>query len=339
MNIALAFNLHGPDGKQDDPEFDDPAVIDSIESVLRRAGHQVMRIEADNQAFQTLQEHQPGIDIVFNIAEGLGGDARESQIPLFCEMLGLPYTHSTPTTHAVGLNKQLTKRLVSAEGIATPHAVLVRTASDANHCDEVALPVIIKFNAEGTSKGLTEQSYIQERSDLANALVHGSEHYTRDVLVEHYIEGREFTVAVVGNASPKVYPILEQKFDLLPQGAPSIATLHFKKTWALANSIDCPARLSEEQTQSITEASIRIFRALDCRDCCRIDYRMDKDGTLYFLEINALPGLNPDPVMLSYFPIISRAFGQTYDELILTLLNEALSRYPHLATAQSAAWH
>lgn len=122
MNIAFTFNVKHNHPSTDlkeqvDLEFDSPKVINTVVKTLTELGHKVYKVEADKNAYIKLKKLKSKIDLVFNIAEGLGGDARESQIPMFCEVLEIPYTHSSPSTHAITLDKQFTKWVLQGAGV------------------------------------------------------------------------------------------------------------------------------------------------------------------------------------------------------------------------------
>lgn len=338
MNICLAFNIKtsAPSkdlSKQKDLEFDSPSVIDSIKKSLKSLGHEVFLVEADENAFLKLKELKGKIDIVFNIAEGLWGDARESQIPIFCEVLQIPYTHSGPTTHGIGLDKSFTKLVLhGADHINVPESHVVMGKNDKIPV-YLHFPLIVKPNNEGSSKGVFDANVVDNANDLKERVKVVSEGYSKEVLVEEYIEGREFTVAVLGNGEDlQVLPIIEQKFDFLPKGMNKIASFELKWVYEdslknLRDAYDCPAKLTKELKKKIEETSKEVCRLLDVRDCARIDYRMNKNGKLYFLEINTLPGINPDLSIISYFPLAARTAGMTYTRMIEMILNSACKRY------------
>jgi D-alanine-D-alanine ligase len=220
MNVALAYNVKKNKPSTDlkeqvDLEFDSVSVIEGIGDALKSLGHTVFLVEADENTFLKLKELKGQIDIVFNIAEGLWGDARESQVPLFCEVLKIPYTHSGPTTHAIKLDKEFTKYVLKGAGIAN-------VPGDSN------FPLIVKPNREGSSKGIMDKNVVRNKEELDKQIKELSKTFDGDILVEEYIEGREFTVAVLGNKDPQVLPIVEQKFDFLPKGMNKIASFELK---------------------------------------------------------------------------------------------------------------
>ncbi len=336
LKIALAFNVKKSKpskdiSKQVDLEFDSIAVIEGIKSALEKLGHSVVLVEADEEAFLKLGQLKGRVDIVFNIAEGLGGDARESQIPMFCEILNIPYTHSSPTVHAITLNKAFAKLILKgAGGILVPESKTVRSKDDILGLS-LTFPVIVKPNKEGSSKGILDKSVVRKRTDLVKIAKEISENWTKEILVEEFIDGREFTVAVIGNQNPQILPIVEQKFGFLPKGMNNIASFELKWLYEdaikdLSQAYDCPAKLSVKKRRLIEKASKRIYQVLEVRDCARVDYRLRGDD-LYFIEINTLPGMNPDEKIISYLPLAARMAGMSFDQLVQVILESALKRY------------
>lgn len=338
MNVALAFNVKKSKPstdlkKQKDLEFDSPTVIAGITQSLEELGHKVFQVEADENAFTKLKELRNKIDVVFNIAEGLAGDARESQIPIICEMLHIPYTHSGPTTHAITLNKTFTKLILKgAGGVNVPQSFIVQN-KDYETPKELTYPVIVKPNSEGSSKGIMDANVVENESDLNKRIRVVSEKFTKELLIEEYIEGREFTVATLGNGKEtKVLPIIEQKFDLLPEGKYKIASFEFKwiyeyKMKSVSDVYECPAKLDRSIEDEIEKTTLNICELLDVRDAARVDYRLTSQGKLYFLEINTLPGINPDPNETSCYPLAARTAGMDFTQMIGEILECALKRY------------
>jgi D-alanine-D-alanine ligase len=333
--IAFTYNVKHNEpsadlAQQEDLEFDSPLVIETIKKALTDLGHEVLPIEADLDAFEKLRKHKDDIAIVFNIAEGLDGDARESQIPLYCELLKIPYTHSSPTTHAITLDKRLTNMVLDAAGVRVPKGIVVEKKTDLDKFD-LRFPVIIKPNKEGSSKGVFDKNVVGTMEEMLERLAYVSEDYTKEVTIEEFIDGREFTVSVMGNENPTVLPIVEQKFDFLPEGFNRIASFELKWMYEdrlddLRDAYDCPAKLSPELQKEIEDTCKKVYALLKVRDCARIDYRLTDDGKLYFIEINTLPGINPDENAISYFPLAARTAGMTYHQLVTGILDAALTR-------------
>ena len=337
MKICFTYNVkhnnsYSTGSSQEDLEFDSQEVITSIEKALQKLGHKVFKVEANLDAYNILKENRKKIDLVFNIAEGLSGDARESQIPLFCEMLKIPYTHSSPTTHALKLNKHLAKAVLKSAGIRSPKSQIVESTAQLKTLN-LKYPLIVKPNKEGSSKGIFNDSVVRDMAGLKKAVNRLLKNFGVEVLVEEYIDGRELTVALLGNP-PKVLPIIEQKFDFLPKGFNKIAGYETK--WIYEDRLDdlskgyaCPAKLSKTIQNNVEKTSLKIWHVLNVKDCARIDYRL-KGNALYFIEINTLPGINPDEKMINYFPLAARKAGISFEKLVDTLINSALKRQPEV---------
>ena len=338
MNVGFTYNVkkNKPSKdlkKQSDLEFDSPSVINGITKALKDLGHNVFKIEADQNAYIKLKKLKNKIDIVFNIAEGLSGDARESQIPMFCEVLQIPYTHSSPSTHAITLDKQFTKWIL--QGAKVARVPMSQTLSDKNYKIDKALkfPLMVKPNKEGSSKGILDKNVVRDAKNLKRAISEVSENFTKEIIVEEYIEGREFTVAVLGNGDKaRVLPIVEQKFDFLPKGMNRIASFELKwlyedKLKNLHDAYDCPAILDKKIKIEIENTAKEVCKVLDVRDASRMDFRLTNKNELYFLEINTLPGINPDESIISYFPLAARTADLSFKEMIGEILKSARMRY------------
>jgi D-alanine-D-alanine ligase len=339
MQIAFCYNikLSKPSldySKQRDTEYDSPETIKAIWKTLQSLGHKVIKIEADLNAFEKLKKNKNKIDLVFTIAEGLGGDARESQISLFCEMLGIAYTHSSPTVNAISLNKSIAKTILKGGGVVRVPSSQTITSQVFKFDTRLHFPLIIKPNREGSSKGIMDKNVVGSERQLKRRVGEIFKKNSSELLVEEFIDGREFNVSLLGNP-PKTLPTIEQKFDFLPKGMNRIAGYELKWIYEdslknLTDAYDCPAKISLKLQKEIEETSKKIYCFLGVRDCARIDYRLDKKGKLYFLEINTLPGINPDEQVISYFPLAARAAGLSFKELVGEILTEACKRYPSL---------
>jgi D-alanine-D-alanine ligase len=338
MKIAFCFNVKHPgtEGLQTELDFDAPETIDAIFNTIRGLGHEVIKIEADENAFDNLKKLKGQIDLVFTIAEGLRGDARESQIPIYCELLGIPYTHSTPTVHALCLDKHLTKIAVAGAGVRVPKSVLILKGetADLEELKSLNFPVIVKPNGEGSSVGVFDGNVVESPEKAAAKIKWLREQgLSGELLAEEYIDGREFTVGLLGNGETlQVLPIIEQRFEFLPKELKPMAgyELKWKYEDALADNkvaYDCPAKLTGAQNREITETSRKVFNELKIRDCARIDYRMNREGELFFLEVNTLPGINPIPEVLCYFLLGTKAAGLEFPQVVERIIGEAVKRW------------
>ncbi len=308
-------------------EWDTEETILAVKSALEQR-HRVSLVEADRNAFNALADLQP--DIVFNIAEGLRGPSREAQIPAMLEMLGIPYTGSDPLTLGICLDKSRAKEVLAYHGVATPAFHVVDSVDDLVGLD-LPLPSIVKPLHEGSSKGIMNSSVVRTPQELEAEVRRVTERYHEPALIEQFLTGREFTVALIGNGEDlRVLPIVEIKFDDLPDGANPIWSFEAKWMWdTLDKPLDvheCPAKLSPAFEQKIIDLCKRSYRLLRCRDWCRIDVRLDAAGEPNLIELNPLPGILPNPDDHSCFPQAARAAGIDYDRMINMVLDAALVR-------------
>jgi D-alanine-D-alanine ligase len=338
--VALVFNLIRPDMLTSGEwpidrvaELDSEETIAALESALRAGKHDVIRVEADNDVFVRLRDTRP--DVVFNIAEGLRGESRESVVPAMCEFLGITYTGSGVLTTALCLDKARTKEVLAQHGLSTPRWQVFEHADDAID-DQMTFPLFVKPVHEGSSIGVTPASIVDDAKALRERVAHIVETYAQPALVEQYIDGREFTVGLLGggNEPLEVLPIAELVFDgprglnLFDPDEPIAKMAHDAGAPLAATPIKhttiCPAKVDDALAERIRTTARRAFQALDCRDWCRLDMRCDAAGELYVLDVNPIAGIDPSYL----FPREARAAGYSYDQLVNRIVTLALARTP-----------
>ncbi|MDQ1280567.1 MAG: ATP-grasp protein [Thermoproteota archaeon] len=309
-------------------EFDDEETADAIADALKKGGCEVTKIEADEEAYEKLMRLRP--KIVFNIAEGLHGESRRSHIPAMLEMLRIPYSGSGPLTLAISLDKALTHQLLSTADIPSP-SFQVFTAANDRMDEELIFPLVVKPVSEGSSKGIRSSSLVRDEEDLRKQVSWVIKTYGQPAIVEEFLPGREFTVSLIGNDNPTVLPIVEILLENLPSGSSPLYSYEAKWIWDTPekplNMFRCPAEIPLELYGKISNLAVRTFKVLGCQDICRIDMRVDKDGKPRVIEANPLPGMIPNPEAHSCLPEAASTAGYTYDQLICTILWQALKRY------------
>jgi len=344
MHIALSFNLKGDAvGSVEDPaeppseppgspaddlyaEWDDIHTINAVAAALAKR-HRVSMVEANLDAFETYRRLRP--DLVFNIAEGLHGISREAQVPAMLDLLCIPYTGSDPLTLGLCLDKRRTKEILTHYGIATPRFTVVESLSDVPV--RLRYPQMVKPTLEGSSKGVTDKALVQNRQELLRQVAWVLENYQQPALIEEFLPGREFTVALIGNGPAlQVLPIVEINFDTLPLGVNPIYSYEAKWLWDQEEDplqiFSCPAELEPFLRRQIEELCKAAYRTLGCRDWCRIDVRLDANNHPHVIELNPLPGILPRVEQNSCFPKAARAAGLAYDEMILAVVDAASAR-------------
>jgi len=340
MHIALVFNLREESVQNDEPpseppghssadiyaEWDDIHTIKALEAALATC-HQVSLVNADLDAFEKLRQLKP--DLVFNIAEGLHGASREAQIPALLDMLQLPHTGSDPLTLGLCLDKRRTKEVLAQHRVPSPRFWVVDSPPELPK--RLSFPLMVKPPLEGSSKGVTDKALVRNRQELVRQVEWVTSTYGQSALIEEFLPGREFTVALLGNGENlRVLPIVEINFETLPQGVNPIYSYEAKWVWDTEDAplqiFTCPARLEPLLQRQIEEVCRRAFKALGCFDWCRIDVRLDAAGHPQIIELNPLPGILPRPEQNSCFPKAARAAGLSYDQLILSVVDAACDR-------------
>ncbi len=338
MRVGLTYNLkrevRDTEGLPEDfyAECDDRETVESVRDAILTRHEEVVMIEADEEAYENLRSTRP--DIVFNMAEGISGESRESQLPAMMEMLGIPYTGSAPLTLGLCLNKARTKELLSRYSIPTPKFAVIgdREDADVDLTRYLAFPMIVKPLYEGSSKGIRQDSVVYNSDELRAKVLSVKEVYSQPVLVEEYLGGREFTVAVLGNGGDlRVLPIVEINYSSLPEGATRIYSYEAK--WILdrpeapLDIFTCPADVSEGLKGALDKLAADACRVLDVKDWCRIDIRCNSIGAPHVLELNPLPGILKGPECNSCFPKAARAAEMTFTELVNSVIDIAGERY------------
>jgi D-alanine-D-alanine ligase len=297
-------------------EFDRVDTIDALVASIERLGHSVTRIGRAASLMHHLERGERW-DLVFNIAEGLTGTARESQVPAILDIVGIPYTFSDPLVLAVCLDKRLAKHVVSERGINTPAFVVVDELNALERTN-LGFPLFAKPLAEGTSRGVSAASRIQTQAQLISVCDQLLTYHQQPVLVERYLPGREFTVGILGTG----------------QNARSLGALeiHLHGHDNDVYSYDNKQLFEGRVNYSIAEDAIALaseqlalaaYRALGCRDGGRVDVRCDEHGQPSFIEANPLAGLNPE---ISDLAILARLRGLSYDSIIAEIVQSATQR-------------
>ncbi len=323
--VGLTYDLKTDyEFKDGDPadanaEFDHPSTIDVIAKAIESCGFKVKKIGNVTKLLEKMDHLEA--DIVFNISEGISGRNRESQVPILLEMMGKPFVGADALTLALALDKVMAKKIFIAEGIPTPRFFEVKSAEELTHTDHCKFPMIVKPRFEGSSKGLSEDSRVQNKEELKKQVEYIVHTYKQPALIEEFISGQEFTVAIVGNEDPQVLPIVQIKIDGKLQLNDKFYT--FARITSDRLEYICPARISQEMKKRLNELALKTYRAVECRDFGRVDFRVDQEGNPFVLEINPLPSLSTEDV----FMLVAKNIGITYEAMIGRILDSAIKRY------------
>jgi D-alanine-D-alanine ligase len=300
--------------------------VEEIAEILRRGHHDVSFVELDGRRGSLGRLRAVRADLVFNLVEGFGSDdTKEPHVTAYYELLGLRYTGSGPRGLTVGMDKALTKKVLSFHGVRTPQFATV-FRSRVGWADDVTFPVMVKPVREDGSIGIGFASLVDNLKDLIERIDRLHAEFNQPVLVEQYVEGREIYVGVIGNARPEVFPPIELDLSHLPKGTPRIASQEVKwqeGTRAYRGSRYRTPALPASVLDALGEAALIGFAALGLRDYARFDFRLAADGTPYLIEAN------PNPYLHSTSEFIkgARGSGRTHPETILAIIDLALARY------------
>lgn len=323
VRVGLVFNLRRVDnalegGGDQEVEYDSPETVAAIREAIESYGHEVVELEATRELPSILPSS--GIDMAFNVAEGIEGRTRESQVPALLELLGIPYTGSDPTTLSISHDKALAKRLVNEAGLRTP-SFFMMTSGKERLPKGFSFPAIIKPVAEGSSKGIIKTSVVENEEAMRAVAQESIVRYRQAVIAESFLSGREFTVALLGERRPRALPPLEVVFLEKDRRYPiySYESKFFEKTVRFDTSSDIPQELRID----LERMAKSVFTVLGCRDLARVDLRLDGQGKVNFIECNPLPGLTPD---FSDFCVIANAVGISFRTLIGEIMAPALRR-------------
>jgi len=295
-------------------EFDKQETVDALENSLKLMGHQT---EPIGNVFQLVDALAAGKkwDIVFNIAEGLYGDGRESVVPAILDQYKIPYVFSGPVIMGLSLNKNLAKLVVAAAGVPVSPGLLITELKDLEKCT-LNYPLFVKPVSEGTGKGITDKSLVNTVEELEKMVRWILSEFHQPALIEEYLPGREFTVGVVGygNEAQVIGGMEVMTINNLPY---SVEVKENYQNYCTYKPLDA------DITDECKSVALRAWKALDAVDAGRIDLKADRYGNICFIEANPLAGLNP---VHSDLPILARMYGIEYQTLLEMIMMAAIRR-------------
>ncbi|MGE5377411.1 MAG: D-alanine--D-alanine ligase family protein [Bacteroidota bacterium] len=318
-------------------DYDHIETIDALRAAIETDGHHTVFIQADEDLPFALREEKP--DICFNIAEGLGGDAREAQVPALLEMMKIPYTGSRVLTNGISLDKTLTKRIWRDRRLPVAPFQEFHVGDEPLR-SELEFPLFVKPAREGTGMGVDTNAIVNNEKELRERAEYIINTYQQPALVETFLPGREFTVGILGRADAKLYsrhpewyekdgfhrfPVLE--LDMTRSVTPLVYSQEAKSKEVGeegAPGYFCPANIEPDLEKKLKYFALRAHFLLNTLDVSRTDIRLDAQGNPRLMEINTLPGLTPD---YSDLCLQSKAEGIRYEDLVLEILYLGASRW------------
>ena len=329
MRVGLTYDLRSDYLRlgyslEETAEFDKEETIEGLARAIAAHGHAVDRIGNVRDLVARLAAGDRW-DLVFNIAEGMHGIAREAQVPALLEVYGIPCTFSDASVLTLCLHKGHTKAVLQAAGVATAPFLVCERAEDLGRTEwtkrlaAIPYPLFVKPVAEGTGKGVTPRSIVRSPADFEATVRDLLKTHDQPVLIEPYLNGREFTVGLLGSGT-SARAVAAMEVHLGAEAEQGLYSYFNKENWEgrVTYSIATDAQAREAEA-----VALAAWRALGCRDAGRADLRAGSDGRVYFLEVNPLAGINEE---ISDLPIMWRMLGRRYEDLIGIILDEAMSR-------------
>ena len=288
--------------------------------------HEVKILFLNDDIYSQIKEEKP--DVVFNLCDdGFRGDIRlEPHVAALFDILNIPYTGNNYFTIALCQNKARAKDILTFHNVLTPK-FQVFTSAERKLDPELKFPMIVKPIREDGSIGIRERSVVNNEEQLKEEVDHIINIYKQEALVEEFIEGREFSVSLIGNKRPTVLPVAEIDFSNMPASMPKVFSYRakwIKQSIAYKSTpLICPAQIDEKVAKTIEETAKKCYKIFGCRGYVRVDFRYDeKENKLYVLELNPNPDLAADCNMVKS----AEAAGMSYRDLILKLIEFAMER-------------
>lgn len=314
MRIGFTYNIKDPVTKGTDlhAEYESPETITAIREGLTAYGEVIM-LPCDYGLMQLLMADRP--DVVFNIAEGWGNRDRESFVPVLCGMLGVPFTGSDAVTLGITMDKALTKRVLRDAGIRTADFHLYRDIPAT--MPDFGFPAFVKPNCEGTSRGISRESLVHDLDSLRERVKVILREYRQPALVEPYLDGRDFCVGLLGNYPPQLLATCEVILGH-EDGIPFFSYEYKRRD---TDILDFSPHLPRETIHEMEVMALSAWETLGCRDYTRVDFRTDRAGVPWLVEVNALPGLSP---VSGIFTRQAEASGIAFTEIIRRIIGRII---------------
>jgi D-alanine-D-alanine ligase len=301
--------------------------IGAVEDAVQSLGHQPTVMAVREEIFPVihcLKEYQP--DVVFNLCESVyGNSCWEMNVPALLDLFRIPYTGSAPLTLGLCQNKGKVKDILQSQGILTPRYKIFERATSPVKGN--IFPIIVKPLHEDGSLGITKESVVFDDETLSKQIQYVIEQYQQPALVEEFIDGREINVGLMEmNGKVEILPPSEIDYSEFPEGVPRICGYEAKWVTESAeyqkSKPVCPALLEWVTKRRLEHIAVRVFKLFECRDYARVDFRIDRDGKIYVLEVNPNPDISPQSGMNRAL----KAQGTTYTEFVGNLIERALQR-------------
>ncbi len=324
--IGITYDLKSDwQASKNDPidaaaELDGSKTVDALKGAFESAGHKVVLIGGARNLLKKIAANDLKVDLVFNISEGFRGRNRESQVPAILDLYNIPFAGADALTLGVTLDKVVAKKCFIADKVPTARYFKATLEDNLEELNTIGFPLFVKTLHEGTSKGITDQSRVENMAQLKKQVEHINVNYKQPALVEEFIKGSEYTVGVIGNNPPVAQAVVQYNIG----GSAKAGDAFYSYRHVAEKLVEhvCPAPIDEKFAKKLQDIAVKAYSSVDCRDFGRVDFRVDSKGNPYVLEINPLPNLSPDDV----FVLFGKVAGLSYNQIINMILDEALHR-------------
>ncbi|MEP6692435.1 MAG: hypothetical protein ABJD07_14840 [Gemmatimonadaceae bacterium] len=317
MKIAMLFDGASALGASADIQILE--TVEAIEAILVAEGNTVVRIPINTDGRWIERVRRAKADLAFNMCEGIDGVAAlEPAAIASLEILGVPYTGSSSYTTALSLRKHVVNALLDKLNLPIPRFAVVRRGGV---LPTVGFPAICKPAAEDASVGIEQKSVVRTVKQLADRVEAMHERWD-EILVQRFVDGREVNVGILDD---QVLPIAEIKFAM-PKGMWRIVS--YRSKWETGSDEDlgatpvCPAPLDRKLAAELKRVALDAWRAVGGVGYGRVDFRIDRTGRPWLLEVNANPDLSPGAGLAR----MARVAGYEYADVIRMICAEAMRR-------------
>jgi D-alanine-D-alanine ligase len=299
-------------------------------TTLRGMGHEVQTLGVHDDLSELRRastEWKP--HVAFNLLEGFDDiTIFDQNVVSHLELLKLPYTGCNPRGLLIARDKSLSKKLLAYHRIAVPEFEVFRIGRPVRRPKRLSFPLIVKSLTQEASIGISQASVVESDEKLKERVAFIHESIGTAAIVEHYIEGRELYVGILGNQMLQALPVWELFFTNMPADAKRIATdrvkwsVKYQKKYGIDSG---PAKdLSDADAERIQHTCKRAYRALELSGYARIDLRLDEKGTVWVLEANP----NPQIAKGEDFAASAEKVGIAYDALLQRIINLGMRWQP-----------
>ncbi len=327
LKVGVAFNTYEPFIYRRDKVSEDSVakVAEVVCETLVQSGLEANLVPLQRSMFTFLRRlKELNIEVVVNLCEGFFGKPQwEANVAAVMEIMQIPFTGNGSRTLALCQDKHQAKAVLSSFNLPVAPSQLLTSAEE---MVDLRFPVIVKPNSEDASLGVHPESVVYDHEALAVQVKRIIETYSQPAIVEEFIDGREFNVAVLDIGEPKALPVSEIDFSRMPEGFPRICSYEAK--WYPDHILYqvtppiCPAPVDEELRTRLQTLAVTAFKVMGCRDYARVDFRMNQEGEIFILEVNP----NPDISLDAGYARALKAAGINYAEFWHLMIQNALKR-------------